>query len=416
MNQHITAAPEHVPADLVVSFDQLNGPEILAFPPTAAKRVANGRPIFYSNYYGGYWVVANYEYAREVYQNAELFQQWPNGVPFNPFSKLFKPLYLNPPEHGKWRKVLTPLFSPRALQKQEDFIRGIAREQVALLAPRGKAELVQDYAEIIPSRMFGFFLGLPMERFEEFAQMGFDLIFGPAQAIKNGATAEQAKAVRAKANAEIDEFIARLIPERRKNPGDDLVSILLAGEVDGQPLSEEDVINMTTLLFFAGTDTTRAVLTFAFMHLANHHELRDRLVNDPAIVKNASEELIRLHGFHLSARQLTEDVEFHGVQMKKGELVLLSTGAAGRDENKFPDAETADFDRRNAHSHLTFGAGIHRCIGSHSGTLQLRIALEEFHKVIKDYHNDPDGQPTRFVGGQGKVIPENLDLAWTPVR
>jgi cytochrome P450 len=95
--------------------------------------------------------------------------------------------------------------------------------------------------------------------------------------------------------------------------------------------------------------------------------------------------------------------------------VTLSTGASNRDPDKFENPAVADFDRPNAHSHLTFGAGPHRCIGSHSATLQLRVALDEWHRVIKDYRIDETQPPISFVGGQGKVIPQNLSLVFTPV-
>jgi cytochrome P450 len=409
-------APDHVPPELIVPYDQYHGAEVMAFPPTALVEISKDHPIFYSTFYGGFWVVTRYEIARSIYQDPDRFRQWPNGVPSNPFTKLYKPLYLNPPEHMKWRRVLTPLFSPRQLARQEDFIRGLARRQLAKMAPTGRTEFVRDFADVLPAEMFCFMLGLPLDQYPRFAQMAHDLIFGPAQALKNGGTPEAAREVRAKANRDIDEFIAELIPQRRANPGEDIVSVLLAGEVDGEPLPEEDIVGMTTLLFFAGTDSTRAAITYAFKYLAEHPELRDQLVADPGIAKAASDELIRAHGFHMSAREVVADTELSGVHMKAGDLVLISTGASNRDADKFPDPNTVEFGRPQAHSHLTFGAGPHRCIGSHQATLQLRVALEEVHKVIKDYSIDPDEPPVHYVGGQGKVIPENLSLRFTPVE
>jgi cytochrome P450 len=157
-------------------------------------------------------------------------------------------------------------------------------------------------------------------------------------------------------------------------------------------------------------------MTYAFMYLAQNPAQRDRLVADPSLSRKASEELLRAHGFHMSAREVVEDTEVGGVKFKAGDVVLLSTGASNRDPQKFPDPSVIDFDRPNASSHLTFGAGEHRCIGSHLATLQLRVALEEVHKVIKDYRLDTEGPPVRYVAGQGKVIPENLPLIYTPVE
>lgn len=408
--------PEHVPAELVVPFDQLNGPEIHNFPPTAALGIGEEKPVFYSSLYGGFWVFTRFEDARAIYLNPDVFAQWPNGFPPNPFSKLYKPLYLNPPEHLPWRRVLTPIFSPRQMAKNEDFIRENVRAELAKIAPAGRCEFVTQFADVIPGRMFCFQLGLPEADYPRFSGLAHDLIFGPAKVLREGGSPDDARAFRVRVNAEIDDFIAKLIPERRQNPGDDIVSVLLEGQVDGEPLTDEDIVTMTTLLFFAGTDSTRAAITYAFMYLAQHPELRDRLVRGEVEVKKASEELIRLHGFHFSSRQATKDFEIAGVTIKKGDRVTMSTGAANRDPDKFPDPATADFERDNAHSNLTFGAGIHRCIGSPLATLQLRVALDEVHKVITDYRIDEDAEPVTYVSGQGKTIPFNLPLTYTPVE
>jgi cytochrome P450 len=410
----IRDVPAHVPPELVVPFDQYHGEAVMAFPPTAA--LQPGKPIFYSSMYGGFWVVTKYETARAIYQDPDRFHQWSKGIPANPFSKLYKPLYLNPPDHMVWRKVLTPLFSPRQLQRYEEFIRGVVRRQIAKIAPQGRCELVSEFADVIPGEMFCFMLGLDKANYPKFAQMAHDLIFGPAQALKDGGSPEKAREARVKANKEIDEFIAALIPERRKNPGEDIVSVLLDGRVNGEPLTEDDIVTMTTLLFFAGTDSTRAAITYGFNYLAQNPDQRDRLVADPTMAKQASEELLRFHGFHMSAREVVEDTEVDGVLFKRGDVVTLSTGAANRDPDKFPHPDQVDLERADAHSHLTFGAGPHRCIGSHSATLQYRIALEEWHQVIKDYRPDPDAPPMSFIAGQGKAIPQNLSLVFTPVQ
>jgi cytochrome P450 len=407
--------PAHVPPDLVVAFDQLNGPEISHFPPTAALEAGGSRPVFYSSLYGGFWVFTRYEDVRLAYQSPHLFKQWSQGIPAAPFSKLYKPLYLDPPDHRPWRKVLTPIFSTRQLARLESFIREVVRERLAVIGPAGRCEFIADVAGPVAGSVFCKQLGLPNEEYARFGRMADDMIFGPAQALKDGLGVEGARAARVEANRRIDEFIAELIPARRREPGDDIISILLAGEVDGRALQEDEIVTLTTLLFFAGTDSTRSAMAYALLYLAQHPDLRDRLVADPRLARAAAHELLRFHGFHLNAREVTEDTEFAGVQLRQGDLVVLSTGAANRDPAKFADPERVDFERPLAHSHLTFGAGVHRCIGSHLATLQLRIVLQEVHRVIVDYRLDPDAGPATFTGGQGKAVPEQLHLAYTPV-
>lgn len=407
------ALPDNVPQDLALPFDLYHDVGFETFPPTAA--LGPGRPIFYSTMYGGFWVITQYELARAIFQDFARFPQWSQGIPANPFTKVYKPLYLDAPEHIHWRRLLTPLFSPRQLQRHEDFIRGVAKRQIAKIAPAGKCELVSEFTDVLPGEMFCFMLGLPQEDYSRFARMAHTLIFGPAEALKNGGSVEAAREERAKANQEIDELIAALIPERRKNPGEDIVSVLLQGSVQGVPLSDEDIISMTTLLFFAGTDSTRAAMTYAFNALARDPQLQQKLVSDPDMLKPATNELLRAHGFHMISRVAAEDVEVAGLTIRKGDIVTLSTGAANRDPQKFPDPDRIDFARDNAHGHLTFGAGPHRCIGSHQAIMQMRIALEEWHKVIKSYEIDPDAEPISFAAGQGKAIVQSLSLRFDPV-
>jgi cytochrome P450 len=408
-------APSHVPPELVAPFDQLKGPEITRFPPTAALGIARERPVFYSSFYGGFWVLTRYEDVRAAFRNDDVFRQWSKGIPAAPFSKLYKPLYLDEPEHRVWRRVLGPIFAPRQLVRLESFVRDLALRQLALIGPHGHCDFIVEFADVLAGTVFCKQLGLPEEEYPRFSRMAHDLVYGPAQTLREGGDVAAARAARASVNAEIDALIAALIPERRRNPGEDIVSILLDAKVEGRPLTEEDVVSMTSLLFHAGTDSTRSAMTYAFIHLAQNPDLRDRLVAEPSLAAAATAELLRFHGFHLISRVVSRDVEFAGVTMKEGDLVLLSLGAANRDESKFAHADSVDFGRTEARTHLTFGAGVHRCIGSHLATLQLRVALEEFHRAITDYRLDPDAEPVRYEGGQGKAVPRNLPLVFTPV-
>jgi cytochrome P450 len=409
------SAPAHVPPELVIPFDQLHGPEVMRFPPAALDEIAVDHPVFFSSCYGGFWVFTRYEDVRTAFQSPEIFKQWNAGIPANPFTKIYKPLYLDPPEHMLWRRLLVPIFAPRQVARLEKIVRDTARRELSRIAPRGRCELIQEFAAVLPATMFCGQLGLPSEEYPRFGAMSKALIYGPAKALKEGGV-EAARAVRARANKEIDEFIAALIPERRRNPGDDIISILLAGEVNGKPLPEEEIINITTLLFFAGTDSTRAAIAYAFIYLSQNPEQRARLVADPTLIEHAADELLRYNGFHMISRQAARDTQLGGVKIKEGDLVVLSVGTANRDASKFKDPLVVDFKRDHARLNMTFGAGVHRCIGMPLAQLQLQIALEEVHRAIPDYRLDPRGEPVRYVGGQGKAIPENLPLVFTPAQ
>ncbi|MGE3582859.1 MAG: cytochrome P450, partial [Hyphomonadaceae bacterium] len=247
-------------------------------------------------------------------------------------------------------------------------------------------------------------LGLPTENFGYFHKLSHDLIYTPNTIWKEQGEAA-AKAARKATNDEIEAFLADILRQRKASPGDDVISMLLASEVNGRPVTDEEALNMTTLLFFAGTDSTAASITYAHVFLATHPGHKRQIIarlNDPDFIWQASEELLRFNGFHHMSRSVTRDGEFAGVQLKAGDMIVLPTASANRDAGHYPDPASVDFSRENARTHLTFGAGVHRCLGSHLATLQLRIALEEVHAAIPDYELDG---PVEFISGGPKITP-----------
>jgi len=405
--------PPHVPPELVRAYDHVAGPEIMEFPPAAATKHQDVGRAFFSSCHGGFWVFTRYEDIRSAFQDHELFPQWGRGVPENPFSRVYIPLNLNPPEHHSYRKILMGLLSPRRVRSLEDIVRQTARERVAEIAPIGRCELVGEFAMAMPASMFCGLLGLPHDQFESFHQMSWDLVYTPNKILVEQGI-EAAREYRRQANKRVEDFIWELVRRRKDEAGDDMISYLLGSEVDGRPLTDDEVFNMSTLMFFAGTDSTGSAIAYAFAYLAQHPEHRRRIVEDPSIIPQAADELLRFHGFHHINRQVSRDAEFAGVQLRKGDLVLLPTGCANRDPEAFPEPDTVDFDRKAKH-HLTFGAGVHRCIGAPLATLELKVALEEFHKVIPDYGLDPDGS-IEYASGQNKTGPHTVPLVYPPAR
>ncbi|GHF36545.1 hypothetical protein FHX82_006767 [Amycolatopsis bartoniae] len=401
----------NLPAELVRDYDHVSGPEIMDFPPAAADRMRDAGPAFWSTAHGGFWVVTRFEDARAAFQDPELFPQWGRGMPENPFSRTYIPLNLNPPEHHAYRKALVPLLSPRRVRALEEVVRETARRQLAKIGPKGECEFVEDFAMTLPAAMFCGLLGLPLDEFSVFADMAFDLIYAPAKVGREEGM-EAAKAHRARANKKIEDFMRDLLARRKEEPGDDMISFLLGQQVHDRPLTDEEVFNISTLMFFAGTDSTGSAIAYSFAFLAQHPEHRQQLLDDPSIAPRAADELLRYHGFHHITRQVSRDTEFAGVPMRKGDVVLLPTGGANRDPEQFEDPNTVDFSRKASH-HLTFGAGPHRCVGAPLATLELKVALEEVHKVITDYRIGDAG--IEYVSGQSKTIPQRLPMVYTPV-
>lgn len=406
-----STVPAHVPAELVVDYDPQAGPEVMAFPPAALNSFRDKR-VFYTPFGGGFWVFTSYADIKDAMQDYESFPQWGTVTP-NWSGRKHIPLRLNPPEHHKYRKMLMQMFSPKRLGQLEPIIRETAHARLKEVAPRGRCEFMADFALPLPAATYCELLGLPREHFKQFNKISHDLVFG-AEEVRRREGGEAGMAFRASLVGKIDEIITGVIAERRQHLGGDIISFLVESAIDDRPVTDEEILSIASLLFFAGTDSTGSMIAYAMSYLATHPEHRQQLVDDPALIPKASEELIRFHGFHHNVRDVARDIEIAGVTMKAGDRILVHTGGANHDPDAFPNPDTVDFER-NAGTNLTFGSGIHRCLGAPLARLQLKVALEEFHAVIPDY-GIPDGEQIEYIGGQSKVQPEKLPLVFTPTH
>jgi cytochrome P450 len=396
---------------LIVDYDHIHGDEVMAWPPGAIDGFREERPIFYSSRYGGFWVVTRYDDIRAIVQDHETFRQHAGGLPANPYNKIHIPLMLDPPEHTKYRKVMAPIFSPRMMAKLEPMIREVIREQIARIAPLGHCDFVDDLCLVPPAAMYCMMLGVDPSRFQEFNQLSQDLIFGAADVMAREGE-EAARAFRTRTSTAIDDMLVPILEERRVTRGDDILSILLDAEVDGRALSDEEMLNIASLLFFAGTDSTASIMSYALLFLAQNPRHRQQIVDDPKILPGATQELIRYNAFHQIRRIAARDTELLGAQIREGDIVVVPMQAANHDPRKFPDPLTVDFARSNSGGAITFSAGPHRCIGQHLATLQLRILLEEVHRVITDYRLDPE-RPYEYMSSHAKTVLRHLPMVYS---
>ena len=185
---------------------------------------------------------------------------------------------------------------------------------------------------------------------------------------------------------------------RKRAPGDDFISYLLAQEVDGQPVPVNHVVGTCNLLLVAGIDTTWSSIGSALWHLASHDDDRRRLVEDPSLLPVAVEELLRAYSPVTMARLVSQEVEMGGRTLRPGERVLLPFPAANRDPAAFEQADEVIIDRAR-NRHIAFGVGIHRCAGSNLARMEMRVSLEEWLARIPEFHlEDPDA--VTWAGGQ----------------
>jgi cytochrome P450 len=396
----MTAVPVHVDPALVRAFDYHTDPAFVA-DPFAGFDAARGERVFFSPAQGGYWVLTRADDIRAAFQRPDLFSSHDFSIPTNVFPRTMRPLALDPPEHGKYRQPLAPLFSPPSVARREPELREICGRLVDAFAADGQCELLEALARPFPTTVFVAMLGLPLSEARTFEQSNHIMLHAyddpPAR-----------KAAGAKILAYLDDLVTR-----REAAGpdgtDDILSVLLRARVDDRQLDHDELLDYAFMLFIAGLDTVTAMLSFTFQCLAERPDLQQRLVEEHNLVPQAVEELLRSHAIVNTARIVNEDVTFAGVEMLAGDKVLLATALASRDEEEFPAATDIVFDR-DANRHLAFGAGPHRCIGSHLARLEVRIAIEELLRRISSFRLAP-GEPIVAHGG-GVLGIDRLPIEW----
>lgn len=256
---------------------------------------------------------------------------------------------------------------------------------------RGSCDFHDEFSTPLPSGIFLALMGLPSSDLPMFLQWRDDSI---RPAVEPG-DFEGAERIRAATAASISEYFRSAIEERRRNPDDTLLSSIVHACIDDEPLTEVELLGMSHLLLLGGLDTVTATLDCMIAHLAERPDERQRLVADPANIPGAVEELLRwLTPVMVVPRIVIEETELGGVALAAGDRVLLVLGAANGDDEFGSEVDLA----RTPNRHVAFGAGNHLCLGAHLARLELRVALEEFHRRIPDYRI-ADGAEVHFSPG-----------------
>ena len=308
------------------------------------------------------------------------------------------PLEIDPPEHRGYRSHFNVPLSPREVAKREDAIRASAVELIEAFQSAGHCDFVEQFAVHFPVRIFMDLFGMPREDFHKILDYEYKLLH-----VSN--TIE----TRAQAARDIYDYLLELIAEKRANPKDDLASSILEFTVDDRPLTDKEIMGMYFLLFVGGLDTVASSLGFAWRYLASNPEAQQALRDNPDLIPSAVEEFFRMHSVVEVRRSVTEDMEFHGVQLKQGDFVNCITAVASLDSKEFADPLTADFER-SPNRHCAFVFGPHRCMGSNLARLEIRIALEEWLNRIPNFSVAPD---TDIDVNYGAVVSlATLPLVW----
>lgn len=352
-------------------------PELKADPYPVYAEMRGASPVCQVDP-GGMWAVSRYDDVMFVLKNPRLFSSqgfrvttnppWLGG---NPFSESM--LTMDPPEHGRQRALISRAFASSAMARLEPRVRAFAQQAVAGLASGEPVDIVPPYALRIPAYVIGDMLGMDSALHPRLKRWA-DLITGGVSSVRPG---EHDRMQLARdAVAEVRRYFGELLEQRRQEPGEDLVSALLAAKVEGEALKQDELIAFLALLLVGGIETAVNLLGSSLDVLVERPDLWARLRADRSQIPAFIEEVLRYHPpVQAAPRVVTEEVELRGVRVPQGATLLVLLGSACRDEAHFPEPDRFDMDRPGPQN-LPFGHGIHFCLGAQLARMEGRLGLD----------------------------------------
>lgn len=308
--------------------------------------------------------------------------------------------------HTRLRKLVSKAFTPRATERLRPLMREVIERLVDPVAPLGRVDFVDAISEPYPIPIICALFGAPTEDLPQFSRWATDILKSLGFNLANDLPAILA------AEDEMDRYMEELIARRRSEPLDDLLTDLIAAEEAGDRLSHDELIMMAEAIMLAGTDTTRNQLATGIWLFAQHPEQWALLAAEPERAANAAEEVLRFNGVVRSTiRVAVDDVEVAGVLVPSGTLIIPSFAAANRDETYFADPMRFDITRTFERSHLTFGGGIHYCLGANLARAELTEALAVLARRLPGLELDGKATWRPPIGIQG---PTSLPIRFQP--
>ncbi|MBJ22801.1 MAG: cytochrome [Deltaproteobacteria bacterium] len=379
-------------------------PEIAACPQPVYRKMLAGCPVAKSAIDGAP-IISRYEDVTWALRHPEIFSSAMDLQIALGTERPMIPQQIDPPAQTKYRKILDPRFSKKRMKELTPQIRAEANALIDRFIDAGECEFDEAFAIPLPCNAFLHLMGLPSEELDHFLRMKNGII--RPQTLTDDMN--QVQAIRIETGKSIYAYFEDLIAERRSDPRDDLMTYLMQAELEGEKLSHNEILDICFLFLLGGLDTVTATLGCSIAYLAENPEQRRRLVENDTLLDGAVEELLRWETPVTGVpRLLKQDITLGGIDLKAGQLVTLSLGASNTDDEEFGNAADVDF-ARERNRHLAFGAGAHRCLGSHLARIELRVAIEEWHKRIPDYSVKPGETPT-YSAGIREV--QYLPLVW----
>jgi cytochrome P450 len=371
-----------------VSFDH-HDPRFVEDPAGVFGPIREGRPLLHSDLYGGFWLLTRYADVTSAALDYESFTSSVPGVtiipPSQPRQYPLIPIELDPPAHTRYRGLVNALFSRTRIDALGPELEALATRLLEPIARRGGGDVMAEFANPMSLGALARFMNLPEEDearwFDWVERMFANALIDPD---------DQRDAVRA-AEAYLDDLVA----ERRAEPHEDFIGMLVEAEVDGHRLSDLEVRAFGVLMLLAGYETTSGAMGLSLLHLAGDPEQRAQLMADPGgLAHGAVNELLRyVSPVQVFCRNAARDLDLHGETVPAGDVVLLGYGAANRDPSVFPEPDRCVLDRR-PNKHVAFGHGHHLCLGANLARLELTIMIERFAELFPDFALDPGRPPT----------------------
>ncbi len=371
------------------------------------------RPLYYDEA-NDLWAVSRYDDVCYISKHPELFCNGQGVIPSLPLDLWPDEAMINKDgdAHTRQRKLVSKGFSPRRIAAMEDTIREVSQELIDAMAPRGEGDLVRDLARPLPMRIIGDMLGYPRERIDEVLQ--WTDTYTHAGCGPDHVTEEVQDAF-----ANFVEFHEEQLEDRKENPGDDLISVWLKAEIDGEKLDEDTIMFEHNLLLVGGSETTRNSISYGMIELMKNPDQQTWLVenvDDPQAIEVAVEEMIRWSTpFVRMKRTATQDVELHGQTIKEGDQLIMLYPAANKDPRAYERPNEFDIRRQPKVAPLAFGYGAHFCLGANLARMETRIAVELLLRNLPDMRlqdgNPPQRRASCFIRGYSTA-----PIAFTPKR
>ena len=351
---------------------------------------------------GGLWGIARYDDIMEVSRQPELFC---SGKSSRPERESWIPSMINfdDPHHKRRRNLVNRGFTPRRVAAHEPMLRKLSTELLDAVSARGECEFVTEVAQWIPMAVIGDMLGMPREDHAELLRWSDELLGGGE--VAEIADDNERRARQGSVMLRYVDYAKRIVADRKARPRDDLMSILVNAELDGDRLTEEEVLQESLLILIGGDETTRHVITGGLLALIQHPEQKRKLSADPKRhMLSAVEELLRwVSPIQNMNRTVTRDTELRGQKLREGDRLLLLYPSGNRDTREFTEPDRLDI-TREPNRHVAFGGfGTHHCLGATLARLELKVLFEELLRRFPDIELATSAplpvRPSNFIVG-----------------